>query len=1339
MAATKYTITTDQVNIIEYENYSEKDRALVDSFKVNSLFDVSSHFIELHIYSLDGRRLASEYNYTRHKQLLNSESAGKTGAVNLSIDPIEDVKEYGFTKGGVKLLYHYLSNLFSLDNTRNFYIETISPDRTELRLLSPKFSDEDLSTKVEELKTRFAEDPYFNEIRLNFSNNDLFIGVNIETEEYQGRTAILIKLYEPLPEQYSEKDILSIVEQVSDSTQYTVDSTTEAEKPKSIKLRGPNFDLEVNEESVVPTEYLTFNELFAYPVTSSYHEVYSLVADKGIRLSVDYTDFSDFVKFSSAEERVQNFVYKVGLIQEYEAALELAKTSTAASTPQTGSVQYYENLIKGTVENFDGYERFLYYESGSGNTTWPKTGTGKPYVNDSVTSPAALAWISDTVTSASYYDNNNPSALRYTLPEFIKDNPDNVSATVFLDMLGQHFDNIWLYADAVTEKYNADNRLNYGISRDLVEDALKNFGVKLYTSNFSTDNLYTSLIDYVFDPGCELTGSFISVDEYSSYFLNNNFHDNWRFTPPPLLDVSSTGDYTQEVYKRIYHNLAFLLKTKGTHRGVRALINCFGIPSNILSIEEYGGFNREDDYYYGYQLPYTSSVDKIRLDNTGSIVDTTLSSLVSIQKPADKYNQDLHTVEVGFSPTTHVNNYITNEISNTFASWSLDDYIGYPSQRRSRNYPQLDKLAETILEDVTRYDVFDFIRLIRFFDNTVFKMIKDFTPARAVTTTGIIIKPHVLDRSKIQSPVMVWSRPEYSGSIDTAFIQGSEGSVVTSSYSTSHSLEISTANGTVLKPVVDGSPTFNGELSGTETTVSTQNLNLANQYKQSQQPYITYSVTRSSKPNPIFVGYIETYAVTPIVSGRIDIRYLESFGPTSYDLLDGKISKTTSNGVDVDGNLNTITEVHVQGNIYKVVNVTEFSTYYYVEFEKQFNVVRVTAGSYPINFSGYVDKLFYFSEYNVLVNNSERSRQSTLFQEVDRNSGIVPQNLPAINSNQATPAQVQDSNYSSNAYSNIRYNGSILSSAQLNKYTAGDISYGKTPAVESVGAILAQFSTGGGTSPEILGAGALKLDALLTVGKSRDSVEILYPNIADFTELVEQGFEAGSKVRLYQYSNSPINIGEVTIAAPAVQVPTKSAYMVPSDDTLARAELTDSLLGTNGILFGVNVNKGVYEVEKDSNGNYITGNFKIGHNDFIPSFQTIFNNSDSDWYVSVYSTISSPVVYSGGTATVAHKFTNAVTPSDPLGYYGVAKIVGVVNGTAASYGLILDRDLIPLDGEEVGIDKGILIWESQKNGIVIEDSTLSGIGPGMLYNDYSNTPIKENLEYISTTYGSKQV
>jgi hypothetical protein len=1025
MAATKYTITTDQVNIVEYENYSEKDQALIDSFKVNSLFDVNSHFIELHIYSLDGRKLESDYNYTRHKQLLNSESAGKEGAVNLAIDPIEDTKEYGYTKGGVRLLYHYLSNLFSLDNSRNFYIETISPDRTEVRLLSTKFSDQDILDKVTELKARFAEDPYFNEIRLNFSNNDLFIGINIDTEEYEGRTAVLVKLYEPLPEAYTEKDILYIVEQVSDSTQYTVDSITEAERSESIKLRGPNFDLEVSEEAVVPTEFLSYNELFAYPITSSYNEIHSIVAEKGIRLSIDYADFSNFVKFSSAEERVRNFAYKVGLIESYETQIVAAKSSTAALTPQTGSISYFENLIKGIVENFDGYERFLYYESGS--VAWPKTNSSKPYLNAGTGSTAAINWVLEQTTSASYYDNNNPSALRYTLPEFIKDNPDNESATVFLDMLGQHFDNLWLYADAVTEKYNSDNRLNYGISRDLVEDALKNFGVKLYTSNFSTDDLYTSLIDYVFNPGSELTGSFITVDEYEPYFLDQGLYNNWRVTPPPILDVSSTGDYTQEVYKRIYHNLAYLLKTKGTHRGVRALVNCFGIPKDILTIEEYGGVDRTQDFYLGYQLPSTSSFDKIRLDNTGSIVGTTLSSLTSIQQPDEKYNQDLHTVEVGFSPTTNINNYIVSQSAVLFESRSIDDYIGDPTTRRDRSYIGLDKHAKTVLADVTRYDLFDFVRLLRFFDNTVFKMVKDFTPARSAVTTGLVIKPHILDRSKIQSPVMTWTRTEYSASIDTAFIEGSEGNVITSSYSTNHNIRVSTLLGDVNKSVIDNSPLYNGELNGTQVTVATQSLNVDNNLLSIQQPNITYDVNYYKLNN-----LAQASAFTgSLASGEIKVGYFDynPGGPKAENIPDRvRMSTESLESLNLLKYIYNTTNISFNGYDYTPQNMSaDFdggSGVYFSLISSGKRLPSVTSGTeLQVFFSPYLAEDITYSEYNAVLNNATDLRRSNVYLQVDRFSDILPQNLSAINNGSAIHAEVQDSNYSSLAITEGRYNG----------------------------------------------------------------------------------------------------------------------------------------------------------------------------------------------------------------------------------------------------------------------------------------------------------------------------
>ena len=43
----------------------------------------------------------------------------------------------------------------------------------------------------------------------------------------------------------------------------------------------------------------------------------------------------------------------------------------------------------------------------------------------------------------------------------------------------------------ISNKFDADNRLEYGIAKDLVADAIRDFGVKLYASNFNTNDLFT--------------------------------------------------------------------------------------------------------------------------------------------------------------------------------------------------------------------------------------------------------------------------------------------------------------------------------------------------------------------------------------------------------------------------------------------------------------------------------------------------------------------------------------------------------------------------------------------------------------------------------------------------------------------------------------------------------------------------------------------------------------------------------------------------------------------------------------------------------------------------------
>ena len=61
-------------------------------------------------------------------------------------------------------------------------------------------------------------------------------------------------------------------------------------------------------------------------------------------------------------------------------------------------------------------------------------------------------------------------------------------------MLGQHFDTLWTYTKAIDDIKNADNRINYGISKDIVADTLRSLGIKLYTSNRTDKDIYTTLL-----------------------------------------------------------------------------------------------------------------------------------------------------------------------------------------------------------------------------------------------------------------------------------------------------------------------------------------------------------------------------------------------------------------------------------------------------------------------------------------------------------------------------------------------------------------------------------------------------------------------------------------------------------------------------------------------------------------------------------------------------------------------------------------------------------------------------------------------------------------------------
>ena len=167
-------------------------------------------------------------------------------------------------------------------------------------------------------------------------------------------------------------------------------------------------------------------------------------------------------------------------------------------------------------------------------------------------------------------------------------------------MMGQFFDNIWIYTNAITNKLNPDNRITQGVSKDLVADVLKSFGQKIYTNQFNSNDIYSSLIGI--DPQGNLlpfpntTGTYPVTGSGLEYIQN-------FISASSLQSLIPLTEANQRLYKRIYHVLPQLLKKKGTLESLKLIRNLYGIPSTILKFNEFGGKN-------GYTSRYDYFTDK---------------------------------------------------------------------------------------------------------------------------------------------------------------------------------------------------------------------------------------------------------------------------------------------------------------------------------------------------------------------------------------------------------------------------------------------------------------------------------------------------------------------------------------------------------------------------------------------------------------------------------------------------------------------------------------------------------------------------------------------------------
>lgn len=389
--------------------------------------------------------------------------------------------------------------------------------------------------------------------------------------------SVVLKLYEPLSNDVGVKNKVSVVKEMAEPIRETIRLA-----PFNDADLGDRFLYEADDKSIDYINNLRTRRLSLNDTLTSDNFISSSIRDNilsgsvSAEVNVDYNDYGNFSIFGSAQKRLENFRTKL-VDYEFYSKESGSLTAQTASAVFQSEITRNEEFKRDITNNFDHYEKYLFYESSSYSTSsfglgfdtsWPKENSTKPHNVLSVSASAATTWYNNNSTSASIYDQNNPNRLINLIPEHIKRDSENQPFLDFLDMVGHYYDNIWVYVKAMTDTYDRREDLSEGLSKDLVWTISNAFGWKQPSGTEITElhRLVT---------GQYLSGSFGS-EEYKQY------------------SETSGKEIQQEIWNRVLTSMPYILKNKGTKESIQALVNAYGIPPTILKVREYGGSDNKD-------------------------------------------------------------------------------------------------------------------------------------------------------------------------------------------------------------------------------------------------------------------------------------------------------------------------------------------------------------------------------------------------------------------------------------------------------------------------------------------------------------------------------------------------------------------------------------------------------------------------------------------------------------------------------------------------------------------------------------------------------------------------
>jgi hypothetical protein len=159
-------------------------------------------------------------------------------------------------------------------------------------------------------------------------------------------------------------------------------------------------------------------------------------------------------------------------------------------------------------------------------------------------------WYNGTLDSASAFDTENIHSFENNLPLYIQESVDYADVKDFLSLQGEQYDVVKNHVDSLQTLHKRGYDKTDSPSENLLPIVLNNMGWQ-------------------------------AVNPFAEP-LSDTFGD-------VLSGITSIDDIKNQTWRKTLNNLIYIYKSKGTKNAVRALMNVYGYPPDVLAIQEFGG------------------------------------------------------------------------------------------------------------------------------------------------------------------------------------------------------------------------------------------------------------------------------------------------------------------------------------------------------------------------------------------------------------------------------------------------------------------------------------------------------------------------------------------------------------------------------------------------------------------------------------------------------------------------------------------------------------------------------------------------------------------------------